>query len=211
MIGLLHKSVDTDHAESPLPEAEGPGGENGGERVETSTVAATATGRGTADRSARGPRPHTPRIVGSRVPAVRVLVTEESLRTRTGHGRLEGTDAPVSIETVERIICTSGTVPIVFSEGGSVLDLGREQRLFSTRQKTALAARDGGCLWTDCDRPASWTEAHHINHWAREGSTYWLIPPPGIDPEQRPRPMASKSAALRDLHREQRRATMRVG
>jgi hypothetical protein len=67
-----------------------------------------------AEAAARTGEPdgaRTPRIVGSRVPSVRVLVTEESLRTRTGHGRIEGTDVPVSIETVERIVCTAGSSP----------------------------------------------------------------------------------------------------
>ncbi len=172
------------------------------------------------------------RIVGSRPPSVRVLVTEESLRLRVGHGRIEGTNTPISIGTVERLICTSGTVPIAFGNDGNVINLGRESRLFSSRQKAALAARDGGCLWSDCDRPPSWTEAHHINQWARDhGNTdladgillcrhhhlllhnngwdiarqdhdYWLVPPPDIDSHQTRRLLTSKSAALRDLQRE---------
>ena len=204
MMGLLHKGVDSDQAAT---DAEG------------------------VPEGARARR-RTTRIVGSRIPAVRVLVTETALRTRTGHGRVEGTDTPVSIETVERIICTSGTIPIVFGPDGNVLNLGREQRLFSTSQKTAMGARDGGCIWTNCDRPATWTEAHHINQWARDGgrtdladgvllcrhhhlllhnnhweivrkgNTYWLIPPSDIDPAQTPRPLHTKSAALRALQRE---------
>ncbi|WP_167047498.1 HNH endonuclease signature motif containing protein [Salinibacterium sp. ZJ454] len=168
-------------------------------------------------------------ILGSRVPAVRVLVTADALEKRTGHGRLEGADLPVSIETIERIACTQGTIPIVFDDDGQVLNLGREQRLFSRKQRIALAARDGGCMDPDCDRPASWTEAHHIRHWARDhGDTdivegillcryhhllvhnnhweivyrdgsYWLIPPPDVDPAQTPRRMRSKSSALHDL------------
>ena len=169
------------------------------------------------------------RIIGSRTPAVRVLVNADALTSRTGHGRIEGCDIPVSIETVERIACTTGTVPIQFDPHGQVMNLGREQRLFTARQRIALAARDGGCRWPDCDRPPSWTEAHHTRHWlrdagktniadgillcrhhhlllhnnhweiVRENSDYWLIPPPDIDRAQTPRPMPSKSAALRDL------------
>lgn len=174
----------------------------------------------------------SPRIMGSRLPAVRVLVTEKALQERTGHGRIEGSDIPVSIETVERLVCTSGTLPIRFGESGNVLDLGRESRLFSPQQKIALAARDGGCLFESCDRPASWTEAHHIKHWVRDdgrtdladgvllcrhhhmlvhnnhweivrrNATYWLIPPADIDPKQGARKLRSKSPAMRDLQRE---------
>ncbi|HEY9478270.1 MAG TPA: DUF222 domain-containing protein [Microbacteriaceae bacterium] len=180
-------------------------------------------------------------ITGSRPPAVRVIVTRDGLATRSGHGRIEGVDIPASIETVERIVCTSGTIGIEFGEDGQPLDLGREVRLFNNRQKIALSVRDGGCMWPGCDRPPTWTEAHHTKHWKRDhGRTdiadgiclcrhhhmllhnnhweivrrdarYWLIPPPDIDPAQTPRPLASKSAALRDLQRDRSRRTGQQG
>lgn len=177
----------------------------------------------------------TPRIVGSRTPAVRVLVTEVALTTGTGAGRLEGMDIPISIDSVKRIACEGGILPIRFTEMGDVVALGREERLFTGRQKVALAARDGGCLWPGCDRSLNWTEAHHITPWASGGNTdlcdgvllcrhhhmllhnnhwtivrrdsrYLLIPPPERDPGQEPIPLRSKSAALHDLRRERRAA-----
>ncbi|MDQ1607545.1 MAG: hypothetical protein QOE16_277, partial [Microbacteriaceae bacterium] len=84
-------------------------------------------------------------IIGTRQPAVRVLVTANSLANRTGHGRIEGCNTPVSIETVERAACNAGTVTITFDETGQPINLGREQRLYNTHQRIALAARDGGC------------------------------------------------------------------
>ena len=171
-------------------------------------------------------------VVGSRKPAVRVLVAEKALAAGVGIGRVEGIDVPVSVDTVNRIVCESGLLPIRFSETDDVVALGREERLFTARQKVALAARDGGCVWPGCDKPPSWTEAHHINQWARDtgntdlcdgvllcrhhhmllhnnhweivrwGSTRWLIPPAGIDPAQTPRELVSKSSALGDLRRE---------
>jgi hypothetical protein len=111
-------------------------------------------------------------VIGLRRPSVRVLVTERTLSTRAGHGRLEGHPDPVSIGTVERFACTDGIVPITIDNGGQALDVGREQRLYTRRQRIALAARDGGCRWPGCERPPAWTEAHHIQHWARDhGST----------------------------------------
>ncbi len=108
-------------------------------------------------------------LLGKGAPAVRVTVTEQQLIARTGHGRLQRTQQPISIETIERLACTQGTVTVVVDEHGQPLDVGREQRLFTTRQRTALAERDGGCRWTGCERPPTWTEAHHIEHWARDG------------------------------------------
>jgi hypothetical protein len=169
------------------------------------------------------------RMLGGNPPAVRVLVTAESLSSRRGHGHVEGEADPISIETVERIACSAGILPIVFDDEGQGMNLGREQRRFSYRQRLVLAARDGGCMWIGCDRAPSWTEAHHIEFWDRNhGDTdidngillckhhhllahdqhweirhidgnYWLIPPVTIDTGQVPRQLRSKSAALRQL------------
>ncbi|WP_279238334.1 HNH endonuclease signature motif containing protein [Cryobacterium zhongshanensis] len=80
-------------------------------------------------------------------------------------GVIEGTAVTVSTETLERNLCDSGILDVTFDDHGSGIDLGREQRTFSPEQRTALAIRDGGCMWPGCDRPPSWTETHHIQHW----------------------------------------------
>ena len=108
-------------------------------------------------------------LLGSGAPSVRVVVRASALAVRSGHGRLEGQADPISIETVERLACSGGTVIVSFDDHGQPLDVGREQRLFTARQRIALAVRDGGCRWPGCERPPSWTEAHHVNHWARDG------------------------------------------
>lgn len=54
---------------------------------------------------------------------------------------------------------------------GEVLALGRSRRLASRAQRLALAARDGGCTFPGCDRPAAWTEVHHVVPWERGGAT----------------------------------------
>ncbi len=107
-------------------------------------------------------------LLGSGAPSVRVIVAKGSVATRSGHGYIEGQSDPVSIETVERLACTGSALEVTTREGQPI-DVGREQRLYSRRQRIALAARDGGCRWPGCDRPPSWTEAHHIRHWARDG------------------------------------------
>lgn len=176
-------------------------------------------------------------VLGSRRPGVRVLVTQRTLEQSVldrqgGHGRIEGQHLPVSIETVERTICTAGVVPVIFDGNGQCVDLGREQRLYTSRQRIGLATRDGGCRWPGCDRPPSWSEAHHINQWVRDhgntdiadgillcryhhlllhdnhwditrtGNQYWLLPPAGEDPHRTPQAMPSTSEALHDLQRE---------
>lgn len=160
--------------------------------------------------------------------AVRVLVTKADLDTGDGVGHLGGQTAPVSIGTVRRHVCESGYVPLLFDDNGRALDLGRTQRLHTPKQRLVIATRDGGCLVPDCDRPASWCEYHHIteyskggdtsvndgillcrhhhmlvhnNGWGttRNGASYWLTPPPDIDPERRPIQLRSKSPTMRRL------------
>lgn len=167
-------------------------------------------------------------LVGVGQPAVQVLVTERDLRAREGLGRIEGQTEPVSIATVERQICTVGIVPVLFDSRGQSVNVGRTQRLFNRAQRKALAVRDGGCRFPGCERPASWTEAHHINEWqhggltdladgilmckhhhllmhnnhwrvTRRGADYFVVPPPDMDPRQVPIPAPSKSMIMRRL------------
>ena len=89
----------------------------------------------------------------------RVAVTEYGL-----------TALPAAV--AERRICDTGTIPVTVDACGNPLDVGRESRLFTPKQRIGLAIRDGGCRWNGCDRPASYCEAHHIDEWARdEGRT----------------------------------------
>jgi len=86
-------------------------------------------------------------------------------------GFIEGTPDAVPTTTIDRSICNAGFTPLLFSKDGTVLDVGREQRLFSRAQRAALALRDGGCRWPDCHRPPSYTEAHHLHGWDGGGLT----------------------------------------
>jgi Domain of unknown function (DUF222)/HNH endonuclease len=51
------------------------------------------------------------------------------------------------------------------------LEVGRATRVVSAAQRTALAVRDGGCVFPSCDRPVAWCEAHHLRHWLHGGPT----------------------------------------
>lgn len=165
-------------------------------------------------------------LLGKKRPAVTVHVTAADLNAGVGVARFEGQPAPISINTAARMICHVGILPVLF-DGGQVLNLGREQRLFTRRQTLSLAARDGGCIFPDCGRPPSWTEAHHINQWhrdhgrtdiadgvlvcrhhhllihnngwhiTRERAQYFFVPPPDLDPQQRPIPAQQRTLVAR--------------
>ncbi|MBK6312672.1 MAG: HNH endonuclease [Candidatus Microthrix sp.] len=49
--------------------------------------------------------------------------------------------------------------------------MGRTLRYANRHQRRALLARDGGCIFPGCDRPASWCDAHHVDEWDNNGPT----------------------------------------
>jgi hypothetical protein len=53
---------------------------------------------------------------------------------------------PVDATTLELLACTATIRAALLAPNGALLDLGRSQRLASPAQKTALLARDGGCV-----------------------------------------------------------------
>ncbi|WP_157000983.1 HNH endonuclease [Agromyces laixinhei] len=164
------------------------------------------------------------RVLDAKKPSVRLVVNATSLSSGKGSGAIEGHPDRIPLGNIHAGLC-EGYLPILFDETGACLDLGRDERLYTRTQKAVLAVRDGGCLDPDCTRPPSWTEAHHIEHWQRDDgrtdiadgillcrrdhlryhnqgwevrrrdSTYWLIPPVDVDPEQTPRLMRSKTPA----------------
>ncbi|MDQ1551912.1 MAG: hypothetical protein QOD50_1334, partial [Actinomycetota bacterium] len=107
-------------------------------------------------------------LMGSGAPQIRVTTTLKALETGDGIVRVEGSSALLSMRTLKRLECSGGVKALLFDENLQPLDVGREQRLFTTTQRTALAVKWGGCAAEGCDAPVSWTEAHHIDEWAAE-------------------------------------------
>ena len=123
---------------------------------------------------------------------------------------------PVTASTVRKIACDADIIPILLGSEGRILDIGRTSRVFPPHIRKALTARDQGCAFPGCTIPATWCEAHHITYWSHGGTTGtengvllcshhhhvihkehwtiqirtgipWFIPPPHIDPRQKPR------------------------
>jgi hypothetical protein len=126
------------------------------------------------------------------------------------------TGISLSIEATRRLLCDANIIPMVLGSHGEPLDVGRLTRGIPAAIRRALVARDQGCAFPGCDRPASWCDAHHCKHWADGGETAvcnlcllcshhhdvvhhdgwditminampWFIPPAWIDPERKPR------------------------
>jgi len=223
-LGLLQAGSDADSSHLL-----GTGGASIRVLVSKATLSGTGTGSGTgsgtggnSDADSTGHSDGDRRDEGA---------TYSGTYSGTGIGRIEGITTPISAATVQRLSCDGTTTEITLDAFGRPLDVGREQRTFTPKQRIALAVRDGACMFGDCDKEPAMTEAHHIIPWAEGGRTdlangillcrfhhllihnngweiylvgtdYYLLPPPDIDPTRTPRPMPSKSAAMHDLKRE---------
>lgn len=148
-------------------------------------------------------------------PHVSVTLDYDTLRRGVGHAVLDG-GVHLSASQARRLACDAEVIPVVLGGASEVLDLGRAKRTVSVGQRRALHARDRGCAFPGCSRPAKWCDAHHVVHWADGGPTdlgnlillcrrhhgavhhsRWritmtggvpvFIPPRHIDPAQRPR------------------------
>ena len=124
------------------------------------TIAELALASGQAPE-AGGVRPH-----------VSLLVSLETLERRVGAPAAHyGYGATSSMDWARRMCCDAGLSRLVHGPAGEVLDAGRTTRTFTPAMRRAIVARDRGCVWPHCDRPASWCEAHHRKHWADGGET----------------------------------------
>lgn len=113
-------------------------------------------------------------VFGTRQPGVRIVVVKDLVGPRDHFGRLlavghyeDGGNA-IPGSQIDRAFCIVGTRDVTVDTSGNPLDVGRELRFYSTWQRIALAVRDGGCMWTGCRVPASYCEAHHIDHWCED-------------------------------------------
>jgi hypothetical protein len=149
---------------------------------------------------------------GDRQPGVRIVVPTAAVGAVPAYA--EETSQALPLSLAERYRCDAGTRAITVSADGTPLDVGRDKRLFTPRQRVALALRDGGCRW--CGAEPSRCEAHHLEHWlehrgrtdladgvllcrschmrlhnqgwliTRVGSTFYLHPPGGGEPRMLP-------------------------
>ena len=160
--------------------------------------------------------PTLPDVRGER-PHLFVTTTLDCLQRQIGSppASLQG-GYLISTSAARRIACDATIIPVVLGSAGQPLDIGRATRLVPQGLRRALIVRDEGCAFPGCDRPPSWCDAHHIDHWADGGPTSlrnttllcahhhdrvhkdswtiktidgrpWFIPPVWLDPTQRPR------------------------
>jgi len=112
-------------------------------------------------------------LLGNNGARIHVLVTKDQLDAKQGVAFIDGQSDPISTTTVKEMMCEGNVIPVIFDQNGKAIDPGGDEkrRLFSAKQKIILSVMFGGCAFEDCDRPASWCEAHHILWVKRDGGT----------------------------------------
>ena len=115
---------------------------------------------GAADSSSSGSRAE-----------VMVVIDWESLRNGVHEHTVSrsgfGVDLPV--ETVRRMACDAGVLPVVFGARGEVLDVGRARRLATAAQRKALFAMYSTCAIRECQVKFEHCVPHHIDYWEHGG------------------------------------------
>jgi hypothetical protein len=79
---------------------------------------------------------------------------------------------PIPHAELARLACQSQLHRVIFGPDSEVLDLGREERLYTAAQARAIIARDRRCQYPDCGAPPYEGEIHHSLYWyAHDGPT----------------------------------------
>jgi hypothetical protein len=107
---------------------------------------------------------------GGEKPHLNATMDYSLLLQGVGIATLEG-GALLSAAAARRLACDCEIVPVVMNGASVPLDVGRTHRLVTPKQRVALNIRDGGCTFPNCERPARWTDAHHIISWLDGGPT----------------------------------------
>ncbi len=100
-----------------------------------------------------------------------VVIFNDTGDTEDG-GELTDDDGNHLSPEILRFIIAAGLIrPLEVAGSGDPLRMGRTLRYANRHQRRALLARDGGCIFPGCDRPASWCDAHHVDEWDNNGPT----------------------------------------
>jgi Domain of unknown function (DUF222)/HNH endonuclease len=108
--------------------------------------------------------------VGGQKPHLTVTVSMATLANQPGSPAADLEWAqPIPAETARRLACDAAVTPIFLDSESDQPRAGQTSRSISGSQRKALVFRDKGCRFPGCDRPADWTDAHHLKHWADGG------------------------------------------
>ncbi|WP_415971965.1 DUF222 domain-containing protein [Rhodococcus sp. 077-4] len=103
---------------------------------------------------------------------VTAIVTMSLRDLEAGCGyAMTATGSRVNIRDAIRMASHAHHYLTIFDDHGRALYLGRSKRIASADQRIVLIARDRGCSFPSCTRPATWSQAHHVTDWVDGGNT----------------------------------------
>lgn len=105
---------------------------------------------------------------------VLVQTTQEALE-QDGASWLHGPGSQMTLLTPQALrhaSCSGALQHYAKNRRGKLVALGNRQRVFTTNQRRAIVARDGGCVIPGCSTPPAWLEVHHVEPHARGGATH---------------------------------------
>jgi hypothetical protein len=109
---------------------------------------------------------------GGQKPHLQVTATLETLLGLPGAPAAElEWGLPMSSRWLEQVACDSSVCRILLGPDSTVIDVGRATRVISPSLRRALVAEQKHCQWPGCDRPPSFCQGHHLEHWIRGGRT----------------------------------------
>jgi Domain of unknown function (DUF222)/HNH endonuclease len=112
-----------------------------------------------------------PMTAGQR-PHLVLTVSADSLRGDPNAPAADlGGAGPVPNATARRIACDAALSVVTLGASGETLDVGRTRRTAPAALRRALSLRDKHCIFSDCDRPPDWSDAHHVQEVAHGGAT----------------------------------------
>lgn len=77
----------------------------------------------------------------------------------------------ISLAAAQRLACDCELTMIGADIHGAPLTVNTAKRFASKKHRIALEGRDKGCAFPCCDRPAAWTQAHHMIPWETRHET----------------------------------------
>jgi hypothetical protein len=83
---------------------------------------------------------------------------------------LAGRPARLTPIATETLLCDATVVPVIFN-GERPAAVGDAATPISSKLRSALISRDGGCRFPGCRAPVSWCDAHHIRARIHDGPT----------------------------------------
>jgi hypothetical protein len=102
-------------------------------------------------------------------PHVNEVIEAEHLHDANGATVVDG--PKLDSATASRLLCDCQLHRLVRSGRSEVLDYGRSTRTIPVALWNALVLRDEHCRFPGCDRPAHWTEGHHVRWFSEGGPT----------------------------------------